>query len=199
MGRPRGSKNKPRTKDSEGVVAPPKPKLKPKSKPIPTSPTLDKLLAAGFTAADLKAAIKEALANGEISAAVEPVKKDSKAEARAALLAEMRKPLSPAESARLLREAKSEQALVKDPQLVVNDAVEQVIKPNWPTAQADVAGLKHFLVNSNRGGYTVSMDKEKWDLALKSSGIRGALIASKPEMGLDAEAKSVGRWRVMIG
>jgi hypothetical protein len=118
---------------------------------------------------------------------------------KAALKALMNAPISPAELKQLRAEAMENAAKVTDPQSVVNRAIEEVIKPNWMVTQQDGAGLKHFLVNAQRHGETVSMDKEKWDFGLKQAGIRGQLTASKPEAGQDLEAKTVNRWRVMIG
>lgn len=115
-----------------------------------------------------------------------------------ALLDSMRAPISAAEAKALRQEAESNKQ--RDPQLVVNDAVEQVIKPNWSKTDQDGAGTRHFLVNTRRNNENVSFDKEKWDTALKLHGIPGVFTACKPEnAGIGAEAKSVNRWRVMIG
>ena len=194
MGRPKGSKNKAKSLDmvpapmgsrvlvmSDSIEI--KPKRTRKAKAAPTA--LEKLQAAGLTIDELKALLGQA--------------SDSKPTDKAALKAKMPAPMSAKEIAEIRKQSAIEQAKVRDPQLVVNDAVEQVVKPNWANAVGDAAGLKHFYVNAHRGGYTVSMDKEKWDAALKLHGIRGVLTACKPENGQDLEAQTVGRWRVMIG
>ncbi len=164
MGRPKGSKNKPRVIDT----------------------------------ADARIVIEK------LDAVIEKPKrtrkpKESEPTDKAALLKAMNAPISPQEAAQLVKEARAEQAKVTDPQSVVNRAIEEVIKPNWMQTNQDGAGLKHFLVNAQRHGETVSMDKEKWDFGLKQAGLRGQLTVAKPEAGQDLEAKTVNRWRVMIG
>lgn len=189
MGRPKGSKNKAtlvRQVEAEAVSEIAELPLKAKRTRKPTAPptALEKLTAAGLTVEDLRALLGQA---------------PDAADAKAALKAEMAKPLSPAEVAKLRAEALANTPKEGHAEAVVARAIEEVIKPNWNQTAQDAAGLKHFLVNASRHGESVSMDKEKWDFALKQAGIRGVLTASKPENGQDLDAKSVGRWRVMIG
>lgn len=120
-------------------------------------------------------------------------------ESKEQLRQQMNAPISPAEAARLVAEARANTPKEGHAEAVVARAIEEVIKPNWDRTPGDAAGLKHFLVNAQRHGESVSMDKEKWDFALKAAGLRGVLQASKPEAGQDFEAKTVNRWRVMIG
>ena len=203
MGRPKGSKNKVKspleiTETRElivqaGTVPLDMIVMKPKRKPKAAPTVMDKLAKARITQADLEA-LKVALG-------IAPVAED-KAALRKAM---MNAPLSPAEIAKLKKEAYANQAKVKDPQIIVQEAVNQVVVPNWPTAPYDSAGLKHFLVKTIRNGDSVSFDKEKWDLALKVAGIKGAFHTCKPEGSaeVDPQAKQGGGnmtiWRVMIG
>lgn len=122
---------------------------------------------------------------------------------KAALLEDMRKPLSAAETARLVAQAKAETAKVKDPQLVVNEAVEQVIKPNWATTPS-VEGYKHFIVHAVRNGSNVSFELEKWQNALRLHGLPAGNVNFKPEgLGMSPGSLETGRgsnaWRVIIG
>ena len=194
MGRPKGSKNKAKvmfvepTHDINGPIDKPK-----RTRKALGSSPLEKLAKAGLTLEDLKALL------GQLPA-------DNKAADKAELKRQMMQaPISPAEIAKLRKEALANMAKVKDPQLVVQEAVDQVIKPNWPTTIPDGAGLKHFLVKSMRNGDSVSFDKEKWDLALKQAGIRGVLNTCKPEGSAEVDPQanqgggSMNIWRVMIG
>lgn len=173
MGRPKGSKNKPKVTLGESVA----------DTTVSTSSNKPK-----------RAYKRKALAKS-----AERIKQDAEPTDKAALLKAMNAPIGAAELAKLRKEAAENMAKVTDPQSVVNRAIEEVIKPNWMVTQQDGAGLKHFLVNAQRHGETVSMDKEKWDFGLKQAGLRGQLTAAKPEAGQDLEAKAVNRWRVMIG
>lgn len=197
MGRPKGSKNKPRT-TYDAVIEPDADKglvLKVKATGKPKAPSvMDKLAKAGLTQADLEA-LKVALG-------IVPQPSEDKAALRKAM---MTAPISPAEIAKLKKEAYANQAKVKDPQVIVQEAVNQVIVPNWPTAPYDSAGLKHFLVKAIRNGDSVSFDKEKWDLALKTAGIKGAFHTCKPEGSAEVDPQTnqgggaMSVWRVMIG
>jgi hypothetical protein len=187
MGRPKGSKNKPKVIETDKALvviekldAVAKPKRQRKA--LGSSP-LDKLKAAGLTVEDLKALLATPEAN-------------DKAELRKQMLTA---PISPAEIAKLKKEAKAEQAKIVDPQLVVDRAVEEVIKPNWLTSPQRDDGCRHFHVKAFRHGESVSMDKERWDLALKKHGIGGVVQSSKSEDGLDETSQKVTVWRVMIG
>jgi len=184
MGRPKGSKNKSKVAELNKEQE----ELRPKPA---TSPTLDKLLAAGFTAADLKAAIKEALQSGEVTETA-----DSKAELRKQM---MTAPISPAEVAKLRKEAKANTPKEGHAEAVVDRAVLEVIKPSWDSSPIQGDGCKHFHVKTFRHGESVSMDKEKWDASLKKHGIRGTVQSSKSVDGLDDTSQKVSVWRVMIG
>lgn len=198
MGRPKGSKNK--AKETRDVVfaaaghmveEPIKPKRTRKA-PMPPS-TLDKLKAAGISIDELRALLAPP--------APAPIAED-KAELKRQM---MTAPISPAEIKKLKAEAAANMALVKDPQAIVQRAVDEVVKPNWPTAAYDGAGLKHFLVKTIRHGDSVSFDKERWDLALKTAGIKGVFNTCKPEGSAEVEPQagqgggSMNVWRVMIG
>lgn len=203
MGRPKGSKNKVKTtyeaatavdKVNGGVrVEAVATKRTRRPKALGSDP-LAKLTAAGLTLDDLKALLG-------VAAQPAPVAED-KAELRRQM---MTAPISPAEVAKLRKEAAANMALVKDPQAIVQRAVDEVVKPNWPTAPYDGAGLKHFLVKTIRNGDSVSFDKERWDLALKTAGIKGVFNTCKPEGSADVDPQtgqrggSMSVWRVMIG
>lgn len=123
--------------------------------------------------------------------------------AKAALLAEMRRPLTAKEKAEALALAKTEAAKVRDPQLIVNDAVGQVIKPNWATTPM-TEGFRHFLVKADRNGERVSFEPEKWLAALRLHQIPVSNISFKPEgLAMDPGAMNTtiggAMWRVIIG
>lgn len=199
MGRPKGSKNKPKVLfDRSAVGSMPMTGevhviKQGKRKALGASP-LEKLAKAGLTLDDLKALL------GQVPPESSPT--DSKAELRRQM---MTAPISPAEIAKLRKEAMANMAKVKDPQIVVQEAVDQVVKPNWAHTMPDGAGLRHFLVKAIRNGDSVSFDKEKWDLALKQAGIRGVLNTCKPEGSAEIDPQqnqgggSMNLWRVMIG
>jgi hypothetical protein len=120
---------------------------------------------------------------------------------RAALRAEMTRKLTPAEVTETLASIKNEPK-ARDPQLIVDDAVAQVIKPNWAkTPQQE--GYRHFIVNADRNGERVSFELEKWRTALGKAGLSCGDIAFKPEgLGMSPGSLETGRsgnqWRVMI-
>lgn len=124
---------------------------------------------------------------------------------KAALLAEMRRPLTKAEREVALEEIARNKG--RDPQLIVNDAVLEVVKPNWNNApQGD--GYKHFIVMADRKNERVSFNPEWWKAALSVHGLRCGDITFKPEglgfsvgagMGNETTVKSGNAWRVMIG
>lgn len=197
MGRPKGSKNKVKLeiKDSGLVATLPGDPIKPKPrkrKALELS-TLDKLKAAGISIDELRALLAVP--------ATAPVSED-----KAALKhAMMNAPIGAAELASLRKEAAKNMALVKDPQLVVQEAVNQVIVPNWDKTPQDGAGLRHFIVKAIRNGDAVSFDKERWDAALKAANVRGIFHTCKPEGSADVEPQAgqaggrMSLWRVMIG
>lgn len=123
-------------------------------------------------------------------------------EDRAKLRAEMTRDLTAQERADILASIKNEPK-ARDPQLIVNDAVMEVIKPNWAkTAQTE--GYRHFIVNADRKGERVSFEAEKWRVALGNAGLSCGDIAFKPEgLGMNPGSLETGRgwnqWRVMIG
>ncbi len=113
------------------------------------------------------------------------------------------KPMTASERALYVAQAMEAQANVRDQQSVVNDAVAQVIVPNWQkTPQTE--GYKHFIVNANRHGEQVSFEGERWKTALTLHKIPCGDITFKPEglaMSQDgATSKPNGQaWRVIIG
>jgi hypothetical protein len=123
------------------------------------------------------------------------------AEDKAKLREEMTRELTPQERAEVLASIKNEPK-ARDPQLIVDDAVAQVIKPNWAkTPQTE--GYRHFIVNAARNGERVSFEAEKWKNALSKAGLSCGDIAFKPEgLGMSPGSLETGRggnqWRVMI-
>lgn len=121
---------------------------------------------------------------------------------RLKLKEEMTGKLDPAEIKRILAE-QAKEPKARDPQLIVNEAVAEVIKPNWNNSPV-VEGYRHFIVNADRKGERVSFEIEKWKNALQTHGLNSSNITFKPEgLGMNPGDLSTGRtgnqWRVMIG
>ncbi len=137
-----------------------------------------------------------------------PEAPDSQAATKAELLAAMRAPLSPEETAALVAESKKGAKTDDQIQGEVNRAVAEVIKANWDKTPL-TEGERHFHVKANRGGINVSFEPERWKNALKLAGLPHSKVTFKPEGlamsspinsggGLDT-TQGANIWRVMIG
>lgn len=121
---------------------------------------------------------------------------------KAALKHEHTRPLTEAERKEVLAQLAKEPP-ARDPQLIVNDAVAEVIKPNWNATPVN-EGYRHFIVNADRKGERVSFELDKWKSALSSNGLPSGSVVFKPEgLGMSQGSLETGRsgnkWRVMIG
>lgn len=122
---------------------------------------------------------------------------------KAALKAEHTRPLTEAEKRETLAQLAKEKP-ARDPQLIVNDAVLEVIVPNWAKTPVSPDGHRHFIVNAERKQERVSFELDKWKAALSLNKLPAGSVVFKPEgLGMSPGSLETGRagnaWRVMIG
>lgn len=97
-------------------------------------------------------------------------------------------------------QAAADRASQISPQDIVNQAVLEVIVPNWASTIMRDDGFKYFVVKSPRKGNAVSFDVEKWQVALKLHKLPFSSIEFQIS-GLGQEPGEIGaaQWIVKIG